>query len=274
MVRPRGILACCALALALALCLRGGADAKSWPQPALPASGSDDIEILFTFDDGPHPTLTPKVLDLLAQRKIRAVFFLVGRQVESKHKGMRAILDRIIDEGHIVANHTMRHTDLCRSPEAAAAADLDGGREAIERATSISTDWFRAPFGVRCARLEAMLAARNLSHLHWDLDPQEWRHGSVDRTVGYVTGRLARASGRKVLLLHDPKQVTVRSLPKIFAWMDAENARRAKSRKREIKVLQAPELAVERLPPALVTWLADAVAGARELPKAIASVLP
>lgn len=271
MVRLRGILACCALAIGLG----GGADAKSWPQPVL---GDDpevnDIEVLFTFDDGPHPVTTPQVLDLLAQRKIQAVFFLIGKQVASKHKDVTGILERIVDEGHILANHTMKHTDLCRTKEDAAIADLDGGREAIERTTSLKIHWFRAPFGVRCDRLEAMLAERNLSHFHWDLDPQEWRHGNVDRTVKYVTGQLSRASGRNVLLMHDIKQVTVRALPKIFAWMDAENAKRAKSRKRKIKVLQAPSVAAERLPPALVAWLADAAAGVREMPKTIASALP
>lgn len=271
MVRPRGILACCALAFAL----RGGADAKGWPQPAL---GDDpeaqDIEVLFTFDDGPHPVTTPQVLDLLAQRKIRAVFFLIGKQVARGHKDVNAILTRIVDEGHILANHTMAHTDLCKAEEDAAVADLDGGREVIERATAMKIHWFRAPFGVRCDRLEAMLAERRISHFHWDLDPQEWRHGNVDRTVRYVTSRLSRASGRNVLLMHDIKQVTVRALPKIFEWMDEENAKRAKSRKRKIKVLQAPDLAVEQLPPALMAWLAEAAAGVREVPKTIASVLP
>jgi peptidoglycan/xylan/chitin deacetylase (PgdA/CDA1 family) len=269
-VRLRGILACCALAI----CLRTGADARGWPQPVLDDPGTNDIEVLFTFDDGPHPALTPQVLDLLAQRKIRAVFFLVGRQAESKHKAVPGILERIVSEGHIVANHTRTHIDLCRSKEAAAIADLDGGRDAIERATSMKVHWFRAPYGVRCARLDAMLAERALWHFHWDLDPQEWRHGNVERTVKYVAGALSRASGRNVLLLHDIQPVTVRALPKIFEWMDAENARREKSRKRKIKVLQAPDLAVERLPPALLSWLAEAAAGVGELPKTLASLLP
>lgn len=289
-MRLRGLLVCSALALGL----RGGAEAKTakaakvketpeekaakapkrWPQPALGDTETPDIEVLFTFDDGPNPATTPQVLDILAQRKIRAVFFLIGKQVESKHKDTRAILDRIVNDGHILANHTMFHTDLCRTPTDDAIADLDGGREVIERATSMKIEWFRAPFGVRCDRLDAMLAERRISHFHWDLDPQEWRHGNVDRTVRYVTGQLSRASGRNVLLMHDIKQVTVRALPKIFEWMDAENAKRAKSRKRKIKVLQAPDLAVERLPPALVSLLEEAAAGVRELPRAVASVLP
>jgi peptidoglycan/xylan/chitin deacetylase (PgdA/CDA1 family) len=269
-VRLRGILACCALAIGL----RSGADAKSWPQPALGDMETKDIEVLLTFDDGPSTTTTPAILDILAQRRIRAVFFLVGKQVLDKNKSIPSILDRIVRDGHIIANHTMFHKDLCRVPVDEAVADLDGGREVIERATRLKVSWFRAPFGVRCDRLDEMLAERNLSHLHWDLDPQEWRHGDVARTVRYVTGELSRASGRNVLLMHDIKKATVEALPKIFEWIDEENAKRAKSRKSKIRVLQAPDLAVERLSPGIRGWLADVAAAARALPRSVASVLP
>lgn len=253
--------------------LSGGANAKVWPQPALGDLETAEVEVLFTFDDGPNPTTTPAILDILAQRKIRAVFFLIGAHIEKHKLEVPAILERIVREGHILANHTMFHTDLCNSPEDEAIADLDGGREVIERAAAMRINWFRAPFGVRCDRLEAMLAERHISHLHWDLDPQEWKHG-LKKTVEYVTGRLGRASGRNVLLMHDFKQVTVDALPKIFEWIDAENAKRAKSHGRRIKILQAPDLAVERLPPELLGWLSEVLDGARALPKTIASVLP
>src|SRR5262249_481998 len=153
---------------------------------------------LFTFDDGPNPQTTPAVLDILAQHEIRAVFFLVGEQVIKPNKDVPALLARIVREGHILANHTMTHIDLGKAKEAEAIADPDGGREAIERVTAMKLSWFRAPFGVRCDQLDALLAERNLSHFHWDLDPQEWKHGDVDRTVKYVTGQLLHASGRNV----------------------------------------------------------------------------
>jgi hypothetical protein len=119
-----------------------------------------------------------------------------------------------------------------------------------------------------------MLAERGLTHFHWDLDPQEWKHGDAGRTVRYVTGELARASGRSVLLLHDTKRATVAALPQILDWIDAENARREKSHKKPIRIIQAPALAVERLPRGTAAWVADATACARALPAAIASVLP
>ena len=265
------VLAAIALAIAMA---SGSAAAKGWPTPAAGESASGGPEVLFTFDDGPNPKTTPLVLDILAQHHIRAVFFLVGEMAENKNPKVVAIIRRILRDGHVIGTHTMKHRDLCRVSEADAVRDLDDGKAIVEEVAGVPTAWFRAPFGARCDRLERMLAERHLSHFHWDLDPQEWKHGNPARTVKYVTGELARSYGRNVLLMHDIKQATVQALPQILDWIDAENAKREKSRKKPIRIVQAPALAIEQLPKGLVAWLDDATAGARALPGAIATVLP
>ena len=250
------------------------ASAKGWPSPAAGESASGDPEIVFTFDDGPNPKTTPHVLDTLKKHHIRAVFFLVGEMAGSRSAKVPAILARILREGHVIATHTMKHKDLCRVAEDVAAKDLDDGKATVEQAAGVPTAWFRAPFGTRCAKLEKLLAERGLAHFHWDLDPQEWKHNDAAKAVRYVTGELARASGRNVLLMHDIKTATVKALPEILDWLDAENARRAVSHKPPIRVVPAPALAIERLPTGLVAWLGDATVGVRGLPAAIASVLP
>jgi peptidoglycan/xylan/chitin deacetylase (PgdA/CDA1 family) len=250
------------------------AAAKGWPTPAAGDSASGGPEVLFTFDDGPNPKTTPRVLDTLARHHIHAVFFLVGEMAENKSPRVTAVLQRILRDGHVIASHTMKHHDLCRVSEAKAAADIDDGKAAVELAAGVPTAWFRVPFGARCSRLERMLDERHLTHFHWDLDPQEWKHNDPARAVRYVTGELGRASGREVLLMHDIKQATTKALPEILDWIDAENARREASHKKPIRIVDAPALAVERLPRGLVAWLGDATAGARALPAALASVLP
>lgn len=262
------------IVLALGLAARGDAAARAWPTPAAGDSASGGPEVVFTFDDGPNPKTTPRVLDALARHHIHAVFFLVGEMAANPSPRVGAILARMLREGHVIASHTMKHHDLCRVSEAAAAADIDDGKAAVERAARVPTAWFRVPFGVRCERLERMLAERHLAHFHWDLDPQEWKHGSAARTVRYVTTELGRAYGREVLLMHDIKQATAIALPQILDWIDAENARREQSHRKPIRIVQAPALAIERLPRGLVAWLGDATAGVRALPGAIASVLP
>jgi len=251
-----------------------GAAAKGWPTPAAGESASGGPELVLTFDDGPNPRTTPVVLDLLAKHHIHAVFFLVGEMAGNRNPKVPALIQRILRDGHVIGTHTMTHKDLCRVPEAAAVADLDDGKAIIEQVAGVPTAWFRAPYGVRCDRLERMLAERHLAHFHWDLDPQEWKHGDAARAVRYVTGELARSTGREVLLMHDIKQATLKALPRILDWIVAENARREKSHKKPIRIVSAPALAVEQLPVGMVAWLGDATAGARSLPDAIASVLP
>lgn len=263
------------LVLVITVVLATSAFAKDWPQPAAGDSASGDIEVILTFDDGPNPTTTPQVLDILKARGVHAVFFLVGNMVNNENKKIPGIIDRITREGHVIANHTQSHKDLCRvKEEATAIADVDNGKATIERATGLTVQWFRAPYGVRCDRLEKILADRHIEHFHWDLDPQEWRHGNVEKTVKYVTGELLRAHGRVVLLMHDIKLVTPKALPLIFDWIDAENAKRAKSRKRKIRILSPSAYAIEKLPPGLADWTMEATADLRALPKTIASVLP
>jgi peptidoglycan/xylan/chitin deacetylase (PgdA/CDA1 family) len=258
----------------IALGAAGGAAAKAWPTPAAGASASGGPEVLFTFDDGPNPRTTPLVLDALADHHIHAVFFLVGEMAGNHSPKVAAIIRRILRDGHVIATHTMKHKDLCRVSAAAAAQDLDDGKATVEQVAGVPTAWFRAPYGARCDRLERLLADRHLAHFHWDLDPQEWKHGDAAKAIKYVTGELGRASGRDVLLMHDIKPATVKALPEILAWLDAENARREKSHGKPIVIVQAPALAVERLPRGLGAWLGDATAGVRALPDAIASVLP
>jgi peptidoglycan/xylan/chitin deacetylase (PgdA/CDA1 family) len=262
------------LAFAIVAVLVGSASAKVWPTPAMGDSASGGPEIVFTFDDGPNPTLTPKVLDILKKHDVKAIFFLVGEMVDTKNKNVPKILRRMIAEGHVLANHTMTHKDLCRVAEEKGAAEIDGGREAIVKITGVHPLWFRAPFGVRCERIEGLLDARGIQHMHWDLDPQEWKHGDKAKVVDYVTGQLARAKGRNVLLLHDIHAVTVQALPDILAWISAENERRKGTDKKPIRIVQAPALAGEAFSPGLEAWARETLGKIGDVRKDLALVLP
>lgn len=274
--RPAGRVATtalhCVLALAAAVAAPAITHAGGWPQPAAGRSASKGPELLLTFDDGPNPKTTPRVLDILKARKISAVFFIVGEMVHNNPKGA-ALIRRIEAEGHIVANHTMTHQDLCRVKEERAASEIDRGREAIASAALTPVLWFRTPYGAKCKRLEDMLAARNLHHFHWDLDPQEWKNRSADKTYAYVTGQLSHASDRYVLLLHDIHETTVEALPRILDWIDEENRGRLEIGKKPIRILPAWEVAREKLGKATWAWLVDTAAAADLRPQ-LASILP
>jgi peptidoglycan/xylan/chitin deacetylase (PgdA/CDA1 family) len=249
------------------------ADAKGWPAPAAGPTMTGDPELIFTFDDGPNKDLTPLVLDTLAKHKIHAVFFLVGDMAAQPTSP--AILERMLREGHIIANHTMTHQDLCRVKDPARAArEIDEGKVAIETASGWHVTWFRTPYGVRCDRVDQLLAERGIKHFHWDLDPQEWRHGNKKRTIDYVTKQIGRMTGRNVLLMHDIKKATVAALPEILAFIEAENAKRKETRRRRIRIIQSWELAVEQLPPGTLEWMNAITPSRQGIVDAIASVLP
>ena len=250
------------------------ATAKGWPTPAAGESASGGAEVLFTFDDGPNVKTTPLVLDTLAKHHIHAVFFMVGEMAGNENKKVKPLIERILREGHVIGTHTMHHYDLCKKKEEVAVRDLDDGKATVEQAAGIPTAWFRTPYGARCERVERLLAERHLEHFHWDLDPQEWKHKNADKAFKYVTDSLSRTGDRNVLLMHDIHEATVKALPRILDWIDEENAKRKKSHKKPILVVQAPAYAIEKLPKGFVPWITDATAGIRSLPSSIASVLP
>ena len=246
---------------------------KGWPLPAAGPTASGDPELIFTFDDGPNPKTTPAVLDALAKHHIHAIFFMVGEMAANKQSA--ELIDRIVREGHIVANHTMTHQDLCRiKDDERASREIDEAKATIEGVSHLITAWFRTPYGVRCERVEAMLAERHLDHFHWDLDPQEWKHGNAKKAVDYVEKQVDKMTGRNVLLMHDIKKATVEALPEILDWIDAENARRKEAHKRRIRIIQGYELAAERLPAGELELLTDAAGTPARLAASLASILP
>jgi peptidoglycan/xylan/chitin deacetylase (PgdA/CDA1 family) len=246
---------------------------KGWPMPAAGPTMSGDPELIFTFDDGPNPKTTPAVLDALKAHHIHAIFFMVGEMASAKDAP--PLIARILAEGHIIGNHTMSHQDLCRlKDEARANREIDAGKQAIEGASGFTLAWFRTPYGVRCERVDSMLAERHLTHFHWDLDPQEWKHNNPKKAYDYVTKQLAKMTDRRVLLMHDIKKATVEALPQILDWIDQENEARRVAHKRRIRIIQSYELADERLPEGLLEWIHDATPDATSWARDIASVLP
>ncbi|MFT3694553.1 MAG: polysaccharide deacetylase family protein [Kofleriaceae bacterium] len=231
---------------------------KGWPSPAAGPTESGDPELIFTFDDGPNPKTTPSVLDTLAKHHIHATFFLVGEMAQNPKAA--PIIDRMLREGHIIANHTMTHQDLCRiKDDDRAAREIDEGKAAIEKAApGYKTVWFRTPYGVRCERVDDLLGARGLQHFHWDLDPQEWKHNNTQKAIDYVEKEVGKMTGRNVLLMHDIKKATVEALPVILDWIETENAQRTQDHKRRIKIIQGYELAAAKMPPGLLDLIAEA----------------
>lgn len=237
----------------------GPARAGNWPTPAAGASTSGGPEVIFTFDDGPNPRTTGKILDTLAAHHIQAVFFQLGEHYTHEAPTReRALIQRMVAEGHIIANHSVTHAQLCAGKPEATAWQIDRARAILEQEAKMPVPWFRTPYGAWCPRVFTMLQERGIHHFYWDIDPQEWRTGDAKKTQWIVQWGLKRLEGRAVVLMHDIKWATVFALPKILEWLDAENARRAAAGEQTIRVVSGADYAAELLGP-------DRVAAAREL---------
>ena len=166
-----------------------------------------DARVALTFDDGPHHSLTPHLLDILASRGVRATFYVVGHRVARQPVLMR----RIVAEGHEIGNHTWSHPSLSGLGDAAFFDQIDRTNRAIYDAVGRPPVTMRPPYGNVTARQATMLhTARNMATVLWSVDPQDWmRPGS-----GVVAHRIVSGSHPgAVVLAHDIQAGTVRAMP-------------------------------------------------------------
>jgi peptidoglycan/xylan/chitin deacetylase (PgdA/CDA1 family) len=171
-------------------------------QSRLPAAAARRGEVALTFDDGPDPEVTPRVLDLLDRAGARATFFCIGRRVAA-HPELAA---EIVRRGHGIGNHTWSHPHgFAWYLPAAQRREVLRAQEAIARATSRAPTLFRAPAGLRNPFLERELHRTGLTLASWS------RRGfdTVEKDSAAILRRLLDgASGGDVLLLHDGSAVT------------------------------------------------------------------
>lgn len=183
---------------------------KSFPQ-SLPLA---DKEVVLTFDDGPFPPTTGKVLAALAAECVRATFFLIGRNAEAHPDLVR----RIAAAGHTVGHHTWSHRILDRIGHAQALEEIDRGIAADQLALhgaasrTPSTPFFRFPGFASTPALLANLEARGIAVLGADLWASDWEPMTPEQQLQLLTGRLDHA-GKGIILLHDTKAQTARMLP-------------------------------------------------------------
>ena len=189
---------------------------KSFPQ-TLPL---DDREVVLTFDDGPWPGTTPKVLAALAHECVHATFFLIGKPA-SEHP---ALVRRLAAEGHTIAYHTWTHHNLKYMKPEAAIGEIDKGIAAVEMAlhgkaaTTPSTPFFRFPFFEMTPATLDVLQKRGIAVFGADLWASDWIPMTPAQQLKLLTERLQIAR-KGIILLHDPKAQTAAMLPALLRYL-------------------------------------------------------
>jgi peptidoglycan-N-acetylglucosamine deacetylase len=173
-----------------------------------------DKELVLTFDDGPWPTTTPKVLDALKRECVLATFFLIGRNTQAHPQ----IARRELAEGHSIGHHTFSHPLLNRLPLAKAEAEIDRGIAADElalygrRSSVPATPFFRFPGFAASPALLDYLNGRGMVVFGADVWASDWNPMTPDEELHKLMGRIDKVGGG-IVLLHDTKAETARMLP-------------------------------------------------------------
>jgi peptidoglycan/xylan/chitin deacetylase (PgdA/CDA1 family) len=172
-------------------------------------------ELALTFDDGPHISTTPRLLDILKQHDVKATFFVVGKMVDLHPE----LVQREAAEGHEVANHTYHHYRLPGLPSAKLHDELQEGSEAIRRALGSPTRLFRPPGGEYDDNVIDMCRQLHYIMVLWTDDPGDYRLSSAQK-VANLTRK--ETSDGAVILLHDGIESTMEALPELIKYWRAK----------------------------------------------------
>lgn len=186
-----------------------------------------DRRIVLSFDDGPSPANTQPILDILAQKQVPAVFFVVGDAVLRHPEGLR----RIIAAGHEVGNHTFSHVNMAEISSEQFRLELNSTQELIESAGGVHSRLFRPPYlinreppsPIKQANFDLLLEAGYIS-VNAAVDSVDWAADSPARIVARTLAAIRSGEGH-MLLMHDgggPRSMTIAALPEIIDQARAE----------------------------------------------------
>lgn len=163
--------------------------------------------IAMTFDDGPHSSNTPRLLDMLRQRNIKATFYVVGRNVDM----YPAITRRIVAEGHEIGNHTWSHPNLTKLSNEGVRNELLKTKAAIGRAAGVQPRTMRPPYGaLRQDQRAWILEEFGYPTILWSVDPLDWKKPGPSVVTSRILGATSNGG---IVLAHDLHSQTVDAMP-------------------------------------------------------------
>ncbi|MGE9268944.1 MAG: polysaccharide deacetylase family protein, partial [Verrucomicrobiales bacterium] len=163
--------------------------------------------VAMTFDDGPHPQNTPRLLDMLRQRNIKATFYVIGGSVDRYPH----IVRRTVAEGHEIGNHTYTHRKLTTLGNSEVSRELQRTNDAIARACGVRPRTMRPPYGALNQSQRAYVYQQfGTPTILWSVDPQDWRRPGAS----VVTSRiLSGTNNGAIILAHDLHSSTIDAMP-------------------------------------------------------------
>jgi peptidoglycan/xylan/chitin deacetylase (PgdA/CDA1 family) len=163
-----------------------------------------------TFDDGPHQTLTPKLLDLLAQKKIKVTFFVLGENVERHPE----ILKRAVAEGHEIGNHTWSHPNLAKLSQEKVRSELQRTDDLIRQTIGFRPKIMRPPYGSLTSKQREWVHEEfGYNVILWEVDPLDWKEPGPAVVARRIISQTKPGS---IILSHDIHAQTIDAMPEVF----------------------------------------------------------
>jgi peptidoglycan/xylan/chitin deacetylase (PgdA/CDA1 family) len=159
-------------------------------------------ELALTFDDGPNPAWTPRLLDVLASRDVRATFFMLGSYAHAAPELVR----RVAAAGHLIGNHSWSHLNLARTADKRIHEELVRSKETLEQITGAQVCYFRPPFGARRPAVFRIARSLGLTTVLWNAMTSDWSEASTSKIVTRLAqkiDRLERRGWAANIVLHD-----------------------------------------------------------------------
>lgn len=193
-----------------------GTHADSGGQKGAEAGSGEETrekkKIALTFDDGPDSEYTPMLLDGLAERGVKATFFVIGKQAEEQPEVMK----RIVDEGHLIGNHTYNHVDIRHMTQTAAKEEILKANEVIIKYTGEEPCFLRPPFGNGTSRLEKDV---EMIQVLWTIDTMDWACKNEAQICSTV---YREVKDNSIILMHDEYPTTVRAALRVIDKLQKE----------------------------------------------------
>jgi peptidoglycan/xylan/chitin deacetylase (PgdA/CDA1 family) len=245
----------------------GDAGARRWPPALLNPEGHlrtawelslgrpGSREVLFTFDDGPKPGTTDRLLDILDRHRVKAVFYVCGWRLETDSEPTRgrarAILREAFRRGHVIGNHSMTHPNMANLSRERVEREVERTSEVIASVIGQRPHLFRPPYGSYSDEVQRHVQAKGYELSLWSIDSHDWQMVGDAEGVAMNVIRLLGNMAGGTILLHDTHPWSVRAADMVLRWLATENRERADAGRAVYRIVDAAEFiegARERLP--------------------------
>lgn len=171
---------------------------------------TNEKAVALTFDDGPDPEVTPRILEILRRENLQATFFVIGHKAEQH----ASLIQQMKDNGHIIANHSFSHSKMIDlNLEAGWLQELRRTSELIKNTTGMRPLWFRPPYGVTTPHLASAVRKEGLHVIGWSIRTMDTTSASTSQIMENRVGTLQNGD---ILLLHDDRRRTPQLLEEIL----------------------------------------------------------